>query len=69
MRRGTYFSVMTCDSPHSEKLTISTPKIAEPVANKGGPPQYVERNWDRLVKAAHTLAELAVEQQAAAVKK
>jgi electron transport complex protein RnfB len=48
---------------------IPTPKIAEPVANKGGPPQYVERNWDRLVKAAHTLAELAVEQQAAATKK
>lgn len=48
---------------------IATPKIAEPVANKGGPPQYVERNWDRLVKAAHTLAELAAEQQAATAKK
>src|SRR5262245_54534024 len=47
---------------------IATPKIAEEVAVKGGPPNYVEQNWDRLVSAAHTIAELAVEQQAAAKK-
>ncbi len=47
---------------------IVTPKIAEAVAVKGGPPNYVEQNWDRLVSAAHTIAELAAEQQAAAKK-
>ena len=44
---------------------VPTPEIAEAVANKGGPPEYVEKNWERLVKAAHDLAVLAVEQQAA----
>ena len=48
---------------------IPTPKIADSVAIKGGPPQYVERNWERLTKAAHSLAELASEQIAATVKK
>ena len=47
---------------------VATPTIAEHVAVKGGPPNYVEQNWDRLVSAAHTIAELAVEQQAAAKK-
>ena len=47
---------------------LPTPKIADSVAIKGGPPQYVERNWERLVKSAHTLAELGAEQQAAAKK-
>jgi len=47
---------------------LPTPKIADAVAIKGGPPQYVERNWERLVKSAHTLAELAAEQQATAKK-
>ena len=28
---------------------VLTPTIAEHVANKGGPPQYVEKNFDRLV--------------------
>src|SRR5882757_5836306 len=47
---------------------VPTPEIAEAVANKGGPPEYVEKNWERLVKAAHDLAVLAVEQQQAAKK-
>ena len=41
---------------------VPTPQIAVHVANKGGPPEYVEKNWDRLVGAAQALAELAVEQ-------
>jgi electron transport complex protein RnfB len=41
---------------------VPTPEIAVHVANKGGPPEYVEKNWDKLVGAAQTLAELAVEQ-------
>jgi H+/Na+-translocating ferredoxin:NAD+ oxidoreductase subunit B len=44
---------------------VPTPEIAEAVANKGGPPEYVEKNWERLVSAAHSLAVLAAEQQSA----
>lgn len=48
---------------------IDSPKIADHVADKGGPPQYVERNWERLVGAAHQIATLAAEQRAAAPAK
>jgi Na+-translocating ferredoxin:NAD+ oxidoreductase subunit B len=41
---------------------VPTPHIAVAVAEKGGPPEYVEQNYDRLVGAAQTLAELALEQ-------
>jgi electron transport complex protein RnfB len=44
---------------------IATPQIAAAVAEKGGPPDYVEKYQDRLVGAAQSLADLAVEQQAA----
>jgi electron transport complex protein RnfB len=44
---------------------IPTAQIAEAVARKGGPPDYVEKNEDRLVAAAKSLADLALEQQAA----
>src|SRR5262245_56758062 len=47
---------------------VPTPKVAEQVAIKGGPPDYVEKNWERLVQAAQTIAELAWE-QAQPVKK
>ncbi len=47
---------------------IPTTQIATAVAEKGGPPSYVEKNWDRLVSAAATLQELAVEQQATVKK-
>jgi electron transport complex protein RnfB len=42
---------------------VPTPEIARHVADKGGPPSYVEKNWERLVNAAQYLAELAVEQK------
>src|SRR6202023_3021020 len=42
---------------------VPTPEIARHVADKGGPPEYVEKNGDRLVSAAQSLAELALEQQ------
>jgi electron transport complex protein RnfB len=41
---------------------VPTPTIAHHVANKGGPPEYVEKNWDKLVGAAQALVELAAEQ-------
>lgn len=47
---------------------VITPDIAKHVAEKGGPPEYVEKNWDKLVGAAQSLAELATEQLAAAKK-
>jgi Na+-translocating ferredoxin:NAD+ oxidoreductase subunit B len=42
---------------------VPTPEIAQHVAVKGGPPEYVEKNWERLVNVAQSLAELAVEQK------
>src|SRR6202035_1125517 len=44
---------------------VKTPEVAGAVADKGGPPDYVEQNWDRLVAQAQTIAELYVEDQAA----
>ncbi len=48
---------------------VPTPTLAEAVANKGGPPEYVEKNWQRLVGAAHSLATAYVENQASKAKK
>ena len=42
---------------------VPTLDVAQHVANKGGPPEYVEKNWERLVGAAQALVELALEQQ------
>lgn len=47
---------------------VPTPKVAEAVAIKGGPPDYVEKNWESLVSVAHELATLYVENQAAKKK-
>jgi electron transport complex protein RnfB len=47
---------------------VDTVTIAEHVAGKGGPPEYVERNGDRLVAVAKQLADLATEQRAATAK-
>jgi electron transport complex protein RnfB len=44
---------------------VPTPQIAQAVAVKGGPPEYVEKNWERLVGVAQNLAEIAAEQQQA----
>ena len=43
---------------------VPTPQVAQAVAEKGGPPAYVEKNWDKLVSSAQTLAEIAAEQAA-----
>ena len=47
---------------------VLTPTIADHVAEKGGPPEYVEKNGERLVTVARSLAELAAEQLATAKK-
>jgi Na+-translocating ferredoxin:NAD+ oxidoreductase subunit B len=48
---------------------VDTPKIAEAVADKGGPPEYVAKNGERLVAVARQLGDLAVEQQQEAAAK
>jgi electron transport complex protein RnfB len=47
---------------------IETAQIAGAVAIKGGPPEYVAKNADRLYGAAKTLQDLAAEQKVAAKK-
>ncbi len=42
---------------------VATPTIAQHVAIKGGPPEYVEKNGERLVSTAQSLVDLAAEQQ------
>ena len=37
---------------------VPTENVAHVVAEIGGPPEYIQENWDRLVGTAHTLAEL-----------
>ena len=48
---------------------VKTPTIAEHVAVKGGPPEYVEKNGPRLVEVAEGLVKLAEEQKAAKAAK
>ena len=44
---------------------VASPEIAEHVAAKGGPPDYVAKNGEALVSVARSLAALAAEQQQA----
>ena len=48
---------------------VDTVTIAQHVADKGGPPEYVAKNGERLYAVAKQLADLAVEQRAAAPAK
>jgi hypothetical protein len=48
---------------------VDSVTIAEHVAVKGGPPDYVEKNQERLNAVAKMLADLAAEQRAATAKK
>lgn len=41
---------------------VPTIQVAQAVANKGGPADYMLKNWDRLVIPAQRMAELAAEQ-------
>lgn len=47
---------------------VPTPDVAAAVAQKGGPPEYVEKNQERLVAVAQSIADLAAEQAAAKKK-
>src|SRR3954468_12150446 len=48
---------------------VDTVDIAKHVADKGGPPEYVVKNGDRLVAVAQQLADRPREQRAATAKK
>ena len=48
---------------------VDSPEIAKHVADKGGPPEYVAKNGERLTAVAQMLADLSVEQRAAAPPK
>ena len=48
---------------------IKPTEIVDAVANKGGPQEYVDANYDKLVAAAVGIQELALEAAAAPVKK
>jgi electron transport complex protein RnfB len=48
---------------------VETTEVAAAVADKGGPPDYVEKNGPRLTAVAQQLQEIAKEQQAAKAKK
>jgi electron transport complex protein RnfB len=41
---------------------VPTIQVGQAVANKGGPPDYMYENWERLVIPAQRMAELAAEQ-------
>jgi electron transport complex protein RnfB len=47
---------------------VNTPEIVAAVAEKGGPSEYVEKNQERLVAVAQSIADLAQEQAAAKKK-
>src|SRR5947209_14445820 len=47
---------------------VDSPHVAEHVADKGGPPDYVAKNGERLVTVAKALADLAREQRQPAAK-
>ncbi len=48
---------------------VKPTRIMDAVAAKGGPPEYVEANYDKLVAVAASIQELALEQAAAAPAK
>jgi electron transport complex protein RnfB len=48
---------------------VEPTEIAAAVAEKGGPPDYLAKNNERLVAVAQSLQEMAVEQKAAAAAK
>jgi len=48
---------------------VKPTQIVDAVANKGGPEDYVQANWEKLVGVAASIQELAMEQAAAAPAK
>ena len=43
---------------------LPTIQVAQYVAAKGGPPDYLRDNWERIVEPAIRMAQLAADQQA-----
>jgi electron transport complex protein RnfB len=62
IRKGLITGVSTLAWDAIEMLP--TIRVAEYVAAKGGPPDYLRDNWERIVEPAIRMAQLAAEQQA-----
>jgi hypothetical protein len=41
---------------------IPTVRVAEYVASKGGPPDYLRENWEKVVEPAIRMSQLAAQQ-------
>ena len=41
---------------------VPTVEVGWHVANKGGPPEYIQKNWERIVEPAISMSELAASQ-------
>ena len=56
-KRSDPYELLVC--PWDAIEMIPTKDIAHAVAEKGGPPEYLRENWDRVVAPAIRMAELA----------
>lgn len=59
MKKSDPYRLTVC--PWDAIEMVPTVQVAQYVAMKGGPPQYMYDNWDRLVVPAQRMAELAAE--------
>ena len=55
-KKSNPYELLVC--PWDAIEMVPTEMVAQVVAQIGGPPEYIEENWDRLVGTAHRLAEL-----------
>jgi Na+-translocating ferredoxin:NAD+ oxidoreductase subunit B len=61
-KKSNPYELLVC--PWDAIEMVPTIDVAEAVANSGGPPGYLEANWDRIVEPAIRMSLLAAEQQA-----
>jgi electron transport complex protein RnfB len=54
--KGKIYDVLVC--PWDAIEMVPTEEIAQAQAKMGGPPEYIEENWERLVDIAQGIAEL-----------
>ena len=55
-KKSNPYDLLVC--PWDAIEMVPTEKVAVVVAQIGGPPEYIQENWDRLVGGAQHLAEL-----------
>jgi electron transport complex protein RnfB len=54
------YALLVC--PWDAIEMVPTVEVGWHVANKGGPPEYIEKNWERIVEPAISMSELAASQ-------